>query len=66
MIDFLFKILVWICAAVIIVFAVLLWVATLAFIVEVFKTIIDIFRGKSSGCCSSPSWFEEYRRRNGL
>ena len=27
---------------------------------------IEGFRGKSSGCCSDPSWFEDYRRRNGL
>lgn len=30
------------------------------------QNLYYFFRGKSSSCLPGPSWFEEYRRRNGL
>jgi len=53
-----------------VIFYIVYIIAVLLFMVVVVMILAQnlyyFFRGKSSACLPGPSWFEEYRRRNGL
>jgi predicted tellurium resistance membrane protein TerC len=70
MIDFLLTILQWIAEFIYILFYVVYFIAVLLFmigtVILLAQNLYYFFRGKSSACLPGPSWFEEYRRRNGL